>query len=175
MTAPRTILCIHREPAQLSLLQDNGYELVTASNGGDGLRLFMSRPVDAIVMEYHLGLLDGTVIANEIKQVRPEIPIIMLTEDLELPDGALNSVDAIVTKDDGPHFLWATVHFVLNVQPARPRHGGAGLKTAHLRLSGRLAKNSPRMHKPVPEKTDNQAAPFSPRVWSAIRNGSIRF
>ena len=54
-----TLLCIHRDPGQLSLLQKNGYELVTASNGHDGLRLFMSRPVDAIVLEYHLGLLDG--------------------------------------------------------------------------------------------------------------------
>ena len=144
MAASHTLLCIHREPAQLSLLQDKGYELVTASNGCDGLRIFMSRPVDAIVLDYHLALLDGTVVADEIKQVRPEVPIVMLTDDLELPDGVLNSVDAIVTKDDGPHFLWATVHFVLNTQPARPRRAGAGPKTAHLRLSSRLAKNLPR-------------------------------
>lgn len=70
-----TLLCIHRDPAQLSLLQENGYELVTATNGHEGLRLFMSRAVDAIVLEYHLGLLNGAVIAAEIKQVRPEVPI----------------------------------------------------------------------------------------------------
>jgi len=55
-------------------------------------------------------------IANSIKQVRPEVPIIMLADNLELPDGALNCVDAVVTKADGAHFLWATVHFVLNVK-----------------------------------------------------------
>jgi len=34
-----TLLCTHRDPAQLSLLQENGYQLVTANNGHDGLRL----------------------------------------------------------------------------------------------------------------------------------------
>jgi DNA-binding response OmpR family regulator len=121
MATPRTLLCIHREPAQLGLLQDNGYLLLTATNGAEGLRLFMSHPIDAIVLEYHLGLLDGAVVAAEIKQVRPGVPIVMLTDDLELPDGALKSVDAIVTKADGAHFLWATVHFVLNVKPSRCR------------------------------------------------------
>jgi hypothetical protein len=28
-----------------------------------------------------------------------------------------------VTKSDGAHFLWATVHFVLNVKPAQRRWG----------------------------------------------------
>jgi CheY-like chemotaxis protein len=119
--ATSTLLCIHREPAQLSLLQDNGYELVTASNGSEGLRLFMARPVDAIVLEQHLSQLHGADFADEIKRVRPEVPIVLLTEDLELPDGALKCVDAIVTKADGAHFLWATIHFVLNAKPAGHR------------------------------------------------------
>jgi len=118
MAINSTLLCIHRDPAQLALLQKNGYELVTATNGSDGLRLLMSRPVDAIVLEYHLGLLDGAVIAAEIKKARPQIPIVMLADHLELPEGALKSVDALVTKSDGAHFLWATLHFVLNVKPA---------------------------------------------------------
>ena len=119
MAIQNTLLCIHREPAQLSLLQESGYKLLTATNGSEGLRLFKSRPVDAIVLEYHLGLSNGTVIADEIKQVRPEIPIVMLTEHLELPNGALKSVDALVTKSDGAHFLLAAVHFMLNVRPAQ--------------------------------------------------------
>jgi len=119
MATNSTLLCIHRDPAQLSLLQENGYELVTATNGHDGLRLFMSRPVDAIVLDYHLGLLNSAVVAAEIKQIKPQVPIVMLIDSLELPEGALKSVDALVTKSDGAHFLLATVHFVLSVKPAR--------------------------------------------------------
>jgi len=114
--ATNTLLCIHRDPAQLSLLQENGYELVTATNGSEALRLLRTRSVDAIVLECHLGLLDGAVIATEIKKAKPQLPIVMLADHLELPDGALKSVDAVVTKADGAHFLWATVHFILNVK-----------------------------------------------------------
>ena len=74
MATNNTLLCIHRDPAQLSLLQENGYELVTATSGSEGLRLLMTRPVDAIVLERHLGLLDGAVVAAEIKKVKPQIP-----------------------------------------------------------------------------------------------------
>jgi DNA-binding response OmpR family regulator len=101
------------------LLPTNGYEMVTAANGHEGLRLFMTKPVDAIVLEYHLGLMDGAVIASEIKHVCPQVPIVMLIDNLELPEDALQSVDAIVAKSDGPQFLLATIRFVLNVKRLR--------------------------------------------------------
>src|SRR5271168_1183309 len=151
MAANNTLLCIHRDPAQLSLLQENGYELLTATTGHEGLRLFASQPVDAIVLEYPLGLLDGTFVASEIKRLRPTVPIVMLADDLELPDGALNSVDALVTKSDGSHFLWATVHFVLNVKPAQGRGGGE---------RGKVKTQS---------APDPKAAPFSAKEWNGIR------
>jgi len=121
-----TLLCIHRDPAQLSLLQENGYELVTAANVSEGLRLLKTHSVDAIVLEYHPGLLDGAVPATEIKKAKPELPIVMLADHLELPDGALQSVDALVTKADGAHFLWAAVHFVLNVKLNRREQARLG-------------------------------------------------
>jgi two-component system alkaline phosphatase synthesis response regulator PhoP len=155
MATNSTLLCIHRNPDQLSLLKENGYELVTAANGHEGLQLFMSRPVDAIVLEYHLGLLDGAAIADEIKQVRPKVPIVMLADHVELPNGALKSVDALVAKSDGPHFLLATVHFVLSMKArARARHTPVGSsRKAAVRLED----------------------PFPAAVWDCIRDGTFQF
>lgn len=116
MEAQRTLLCIHRHPGQLLHLQQHGYCLVTATCGNEGLRHLMLQAVDAVVLEYHLGLLDGAVVASEIKQVRPDVPIVMVCDNLELPDDALTSVDAIVVSSDGPHFLMATLHFVLSIE-----------------------------------------------------------
>src|SRR5208282_1576676 len=121
MATNSTLLCIHRDPGQLGLLKEHGYELATATNGSEGLRLFRSRPVDAVVLEHHLCLVDGGSIADQIKQARPDVPVVMLADHMELPAHALQSVDALVVESDGPHFLLATVHFILNVKPAQHR------------------------------------------------------
>jgi DNA-binding response OmpR family regulator len=175
MAANGTLLCIHRDPAQLSLLGENGYELVTATNGCEGLRLFMSRSVDAIVLEYHLGLLDGVVVATEIKQIKPQVPIVMLTENLEFPDGALKSVDAIVTKTDGVHFLLAAVQCVLRVRPSPQNAPRLNAQTsAHLHRTGRSREWTDR--KPAQSQAANRtASPFSPAEWRGIHNGTLRF
>ena len=176
MSTNSTLLCIHRDPAQLSLLQENGYELVTATNGSDGLRLFGSQLVDAIVLEYHLGLLDGCVIAAEIKQVKPQIPIVMLAENIDLPSDALKSVDALVTKSDGPRFLLATLHFVLNVKPAQRREAKPRAQTlAPFPRAGRSREGVARWQADDSLGIDEKDEPFSLEVWRNIRNGSVQF
>ena len=161
----------------MALLQQKGFELVTATNGSDGLRLLMSRSVDAIVLEYHLGLLDGAVVAAEIKKVKPQLPIVMLADHLELPEGALKSVDALVTKSDGAHFLWATLHSVLNVKRHR-------LAEAKLRAQAPVRSRRPnsaregtvRCQANLPEPaTDQPDAPFTPGVWRSILDGRVQF
>jgi DNA-binding response OmpR family regulator len=129
MGTQSTVLCIHRDPDQLLHLEETGYRIVTATCGHEGLRLLMSQQVDAVVIEYHLGLLDGAVVASEIKRVKPELPIVMVCDNVELPNDALKSVDAIVVKSDGQHLLVATIHFVLSVeweQQHTARTAGAG-------------------------------------------------
>src|SRR5258707_9815847 len=90
-----TLLCIHRDPAQLSLLKENGYELVTAGSGSDALRLFISLSVDAVVLDCELSFLPGAAVAAEMKKVKPQLPIVMLTDHLQLTDSTLKPVDAL--------------------------------------------------------------------------------
>jgi CheY-like chemotaxis protein len=170
MASNPTVLCIHRDPAQLSLPQERGYELLTATNGREGLRLFASQPVDAIVLDYHPGLLDGIVVANEIKRVRPTIPIVMVADNLDFPKGALRSIDALVTRADGTKFLWATVHSVLKVKPPRARKEESPTqRPGHPRRTGR---SQPLQAKQLPVLDD---APFSAEEWRCIRTGTVRF
>jgi CheY-like chemotaxis protein len=116
MAAAKSLLCIHRDPAQLMVLQEKGFSVISATHGSLGLRLLVSKPVDAVILEYHLGLLDGAAVADEIKKIRPKLPIVMLAESLELPEGALKSVDALVTNCDGPRFLLEAIHTVLQAK-----------------------------------------------------------
>jgi response regulator RpfG family c-di-GMP phosphodiesterase len=130
MATNGTLLCIHSQPSELTLLHQNGYELATATNTSDGLKLLESRPVDAVLIEYQLCLSEGAGVADEIKHARPELPIVMLVDHLELPHEALRSADALVAKSDGDHFLWATVHFLLNVKPTQRREAKLRARTA---------------------------------------------
>lgn len=177
MAANPTLLCIHRDPTELRLLEEHGYELATVTHGSEGLRLLMSRSVDAVVLEYHLGLLDGVAIADEIKQVRPDVPIVMWADNVELPSDALKSIDALVAKSDGPHFLLATLHFVMNVKPAQRHEAKVRSQTpAHLRRPGRSRERMNDAPADTPESTSGKKdGPFSTEVWRSIRNGSVRF
>jgi len=178
MATTTTLLCIHRDPAELTHLQEKGCKLVTAANGSEGLRLLMTRPVDAIVLEYHLGLLDGAVVAAEIKKVKPQLPIVMLADHLELPFDALKSVDALVTKADGAHFLWATVQFVLNVKKPASREQAllrAQAPVRHRRPDGSVGASGRSRVNPNHRPTDHGDAPFSPGVLRSILDGSIKF
>jgi CheY-like chemotaxis protein len=184
MAANPTLLCIHRDPAQLRVLQENGYQLLTAINGHEGLQLFRSQPVDAIVLEYNLGLLDGSVVASEIKQVQPKIPIVMLAEHSDLPEGALQSVDVLVSTSDPPHFLWAAVHFLLTVKPVQRRDEKIRERETKEQLPPNLyrpATSCDGKHTPgkVPPFSTGELkgddTPFSPRIWKSIRNGTVQF
>jgi DNA-binding response OmpR family regulator len=168
MATNSTLLCIHRDPAQLNLLQEHGYELLTATNGSDGLRLFMSQPVDAIVLDYRLGLLDGGIVAAEIKKVKPQVPIVMLAEDVDLPDDALKSVDALVAKSDGPHFLLASLRSVLDVKPSQTSIQPQAPRTSWDGVERRQANTTQLA-------TEEKNAPLSPTAWRGIRNGTVQF
>jgi response regulator RpfG family c-di-GMP phosphodiesterase len=52
------------------LLKENGYELVTAGSGSDALQLLISLSVDAVALDYELGLLQGAAVAAEMKKVK---------------------------------------------------------------------------------------------------------
>jgi len=177
MATNTTLLCIHRDPAQLSLLQEH-YELLTATNGHEGLRLFMSQPVDAIVLDYQLGLLDGGIVAAAIKNVKPQVPIVMLTECMDIPVAALNSVDALVAKSDLAHSLLETVHSVLNGKAVL--HGHQVKLRAETPVHPRTLRGAwdgvERRRATLAQlAADEKNLPFSRRVWRSIRNGTVQF
>ena len=176
--ATNTLLCIHQDPAQLSLLQEHGYELLTAATGHEGLQLFMSQPVDAIVLDYQLGLLDGGVVAAAIKKVQPQVPIIMLADHMNIPVAAINSVDALVVKSDLAHSLLETVHSVLNVKPTRGYRTKPRFETPERVLATHKLWDGVERRQAVlarPSSDEKPHLPFSRKVWRSIRNGTLQF
>jgi CheY-like chemotaxis protein len=170
MATNKTLLCIHCDPAPLSLLRGNGYKVLTATNGQEGLQLFMTRQVDAIVLEYHLGYLDGGVVAAEIKKTRPEIPILMVVDHLDLPEAALRSVDMIVAKFDGDHFLLSAVRSLLEAKPFSPDKTG---KSSRRRAGSR--GRTPSRAADLKSPARHSSVPFSSEAWQNIFHGKAKF
>ena len=76
------VLVVDDEPRYLRLLEANlkteGYEVLTAQDGGDALDVFSANPVDLILLDILLPTLDGFVVCQRIREFS-SVPIIMLT------------------------------------------------------------------------------------------------
>src|SRR5271166_1026353 len=100
--AKATILCIDDHWNGLigckMLLEQNGYEVLEASGGDEGLKLFRSRKVDAVVVDYQMPGMNGDVVAAKMKHINSQIPIMLLSAYGPLPQSKLRAVDSFVSK-----------------------------------------------------------------------------
>jgi CheY-like chemotaxis protein len=99
-----TILCIDDDgnalEARKELLESEGYEVFASSNGADGLRMFRSHPVDAVVLDYEMPRMSGDRVAHYMKQYKPQVPILMLSGHDSLSEETLIDVDRFISKDE---------------------------------------------------------------------------
>jgi len=83
------ILCIDDADITLRvrklLLASEGYSVLTASSGEEGLEVFKKNPVDLVIADHFLSDKTGTEIAREMKQLKPEVPILIMSAALEKP------------------------------------------------------------------------------------------
>jgi two-component system NtrC family response regulator len=60
-------------------LQEEGYEVVTASGGAEGLQLFQNRPVDLVLTDVRMPEMDGVDVLARLKAIQSDLPVVMLT------------------------------------------------------------------------------------------------
>jgi CheY-like chemotaxis protein len=117
MARQKRILCIDDHWSGLigrkMLLEQNGYEVLEATGGSDGLKLFLSQDVDAVILDYQMPDMNGVVVAAQMKRVRSKVPIILLSAYGPLPRRKLQSVDKFVSKSESPAAFLSTVDDVL--------------------------------------------------------------
>jgi CheY-like chemotaxis protein len=107
------ILCMDDETTGLSvrkmILESQGYRVLTAENGPDGLAIFSAEPIALVILDYKLPGLNGDVVAERMKQLEPSIPILMLSGYVDLPKETLALVDRYLTKGEGPLIMLKAV------------------------------------------------------------------
>jgi CheY-like chemotaxis protein len=106
------ILCIDDADIALRvrklLLGHEGYNVLTANSGEDGLELFKQNLIELVIADHFLSGKTGIEIASEMKEMRPEVPILIISAALEKPEG-LEFVDGFLAKGESPHVLLNTI------------------------------------------------------------------
>jgi CheY-like chemotaxis protein len=115
-----TILCIDDHLSGLigrkMLLEQDGYEVLEASGGAEGLKLFSTHPIDAVVLDYQMPGMMGDTVAAQMKRMKSNVPIMLLSAYGPLPERKLKSVDTFLSKSQSPATLLTTLHDLLEDQ-----------------------------------------------------------
>ncbi|MBI5847837.1 MAG: response regulator [Nitrospirae bacterium] len=60
-------------------LEEEGYQIVTAATGKEGLSKFEAEDFDLVSLDIHLPDIDGIKLLRQMKEKKPRMPIIMST------------------------------------------------------------------------------------------------
>ena len=118
----KTILIIEDDPNLLKLIKYNlekeGYSVITATSGVEGLQLARTAVPDLLIVDVLLPRMDGFTISRMVKfdERYKHIPIIALTGQVSLKDreiGQKAGVDVYLTKPYDPQELLNKVRELL--------------------------------------------------------------
>jgi CheY-like chemotaxis protein len=130
MAEPPVILCIddHAESLKIRtlLLELYGCKAIAVPDHRSALRAVTEQPVDLLLIDYHLA--DGQTgeeIARDVRVIRPDVPIVMLTGDSKVPESARLIVDAVLVKgQSSPQILLETIQRLLPGAKIAPQRMG---------------------------------------------------
>jgi two-component system response regulator CpxR len=90
MKPKRTILCVDDNEQSLSIrkvmLETRGYRVVACSSGEEALERFKKGGVDLVLTDLVMPGLDGTSLIEEIKEISPQTPAILLLGKVKVFD-----------------------------------------------------------------------------------------
>src|ERR1700694_2611743 len=115
----RKVLIVDDERSLLDVLgqylQDEGFDVIRASDGLTAVELFSTRHPDLVVLDLHLPGLPGTEVLKRIRAER-DVPIIMLTartDEIDRVVGLELGADDYIGKPFSPREVVARVKSVL--------------------------------------------------------------
>lgn len=116
-TSVAVILCVDDEPNSLVLrklvLEKAGYRVLPASSAAQALEVFSREKVDLVLSDQLMPGGTGTELAKKIKNVSPDLPVIVISGVNEVPPDA-DSADMFMSKVEGPQAMCEKISSLLN-------------------------------------------------------------
>ncbi|PLX71203.1 MAG: response regulator [Denitrovibrio sp.] len=110
----KTLLVVDDDESIRLLLRDefcdNGYNVVTAIDGEEGLVAFDEQNIDVVVLDLNMPKLTGEEVAVRLKGLAPNVPVVIYTanpERIEKNNGA--NYDSLIYKSSDLEELVAKV------------------------------------------------------------------
>lgn len=100
------------------VLSVSGFDCDLAGTAQQALAMILTCHYDAILLDYYLPGTTGTQVANTIKTLRPEVPIIVVTGE-EIYDHS-DAVHSYIVKGEGPEVLLARLRSAMSFGSVRP-------------------------------------------------------
>jgi CheY-like chemotaxis protein len=118
------ILCVDDEELGLLvrklMLESEGFEVTVAIDGKSALQLCSQLSFDLILLDYSMPGMNGGEVALALRRLHPEIPIILLSAYLTLPEEHTQLVDGHVTKGESTEALLTLVRKLVGRKTENP-------------------------------------------------------
>ncbi len=102
------ILSVDDEPALLytreKILQGAGYEVLSAADGEKALEMFATHDVDLVVLDFQMPIMDGGIVAQQMKRRKPLVPIIIQSA-FSAAKVVVTCANCFIAKGEGPAAL----------------------------------------------------------------------
>jgi twitching motility two-component system response regulator PilH len=103
--AKKKILVVDDSPTQLNIMkapfEEKGFQVITATDGEEAVSMVKSENPDLVVLDVIMPKLNGFQACRQIKTLKPELPIILLTSKNQKSDefwGKKQGADLYMTK-----------------------------------------------------------------------------
>lgn len=103
-------------------LEKKGYDITPVTNGYDAIELVKIKTFDAVILDEMMPGLDGLSVLAEIKQLNPDLPVVMITKSQEehIMDDAIGSrISDYLIKPVNPSQIYTTLKRLLDSKQLR--------------------------------------------------------
>jgi CheY-like chemotaxis protein len=113
----RTILLIDDDEvglkARQQILATQGYGTIAVTTAVGGLAALSTMNIDLVVVDYQLPNISGTELLTRLRNTKLNVPIILLSGRIFIPESAITEVDGFFRKGEGVRKLLDTIKRLL--------------------------------------------------------------
>jgi two-component system cell cycle sensor histidine kinase/response regulator CckA len=99
------ILCVEDQADDMAILaymlEGIGYEVMSASHGGQAIDLLTKQAIDGVLLEYNLPDATGATLRAKMKTIRPDVPIMLFAGISSQTPFMLRFFDAYLRNGEG--------------------------------------------------------------------------